>query len=98
MSKLKPNMKERAELVRAMETIARNLNDEEIIYSWLLCGVADGDIDEETTDEDLEWYCEDDNLADLMNVFMRCMARARKSGGLYCDGVCAGEKPEGAVV
>ena len=98
MSKLKPNLKERAELVRAMETIARNLNDENIIYGWLACGVADGDIDYDTTDEDLEWYCEDDNLADLMCVFLRCMVKARKSGGLYCDGVCAGEKPKDVVV
>ena len=85
--------KERAELVRAMETVARCINDEEVFEGWLICGVADGDIDENTTDEDLACYYEDDkDFADLIEEFMHLMARARKSGGLYCDGVCAGER------
>ena len=81
------NLKKRTEVVRAMETLARCVNDEEVFESWLMCGVADGDITSETTDEDLEYYCEDDNFSDLMGLFLRLMARARKSGGLYEDGV-----------
>ena len=81
------NLKKRAEVVRAMETLARCVNDEEIFESWLMCGVADGDITSETTDEDLEYYCEDDNFSELMGRFLRLMTRARKSGGLYKDGV-----------
>ena len=81
------NLKKRAEVVRAMETLARCVNDEEVFESWLMCGVADGDITSETTDEDLEYYCEDDNFSDLMGLFLRLMMRARKSGGLYEDGV-----------
>lgn len=83
--------KERIDLIRAMETIARAVNDEEVFESWLMCGVADGDIDETTTDEDLKWYAEDENFVDLMDVFLRMMTRARKSGGLFCGGVCSKE-------
>lgn len=79
------NLSARAEFVRAMETVARAVNDEEVFYSWLLCGVADGDIDEDTTDEDLEYYCEDKTFADLMERFLDLMKAAKKNGGLYID-------------
>lgn len=75
----------RAKVVRAMETIARCVNDEDVFYRWLLCGVADGDIDNDTTDEDLEYYCEDKTFADLMERFLDLMTAAKKSGGLYED-------------
>lgn len=77
----------RTEVVRAMETLARSVNDEEVFEEWLMCGVADGDIDATTEDEELEYYIEDDNFAELMGTFLRVMARAKKSGGLYVDGV-----------
>ena len=59
---------------------------------WRLCGVADGDIkyaDLDAHDRDgiLDYYTEDVHFADLMDTFLRVMARARKSGGLYCDGI-----------
>ena len=79
------NLSRRAKVVRAMETIARCVNDEEVFYRWLLCGVADGDIDDNTTDEDLEYYCEDKTFADLMERFLDLMNAAKKSGGLYED-------------
>ena len=79
------NLSRRAKVVRAMETIARCVNDEEIFYRWLLCGIADGDIDDDTTDEDLEYYCEDKTFADLMERFLDLMTAAKKSGGLYED-------------
>ena len=50
-------------------------------------GVADGDIDGKETDEDLGYYCEDENFADLMEQFLDLMKSAKKSGGLYCDHV-----------
>ena len=81
------NLKTRAGMVRAMEYIARAVNDEEVFYSWLLCGVADGDIDDSTTDEELEYYCEDETFADLMERFLDLMTRAKKNGGLYIDKV-----------
>ena len=79
------NLSRRAKVVRAMETIARCVNDEEVFYRWLLCGVADGDIDDDTTDEDLEYYCEDKTFADLMERFLDLTTAAKKSGGLYED-------------
>ena len=79
------NLSRRAKVVRAMETIARCVNDEEVFYPWLLCGVADGDVDDDTTDEDLEYYCEDKTFADLMERFLDLMTAAKKSGGLYED-------------
>ena len=82
---------ERIEVVRAMETLARCINNENIFMGWLMVGVADGDITPETTDEDLEYYIEDDTFAELMGTFLRKMAQARKDGGLYCDGVVSEE-------
>ena len=75
-------------MIRAMETVCRNINDEEVFEHWLTLGVADGDIDGTETDEDLECYVDDDkNFADIMQTFLECMKYAHKSGGLYCDKV-----------
>lgn len=81
------NLKTRAEMVRAMETVARAVNDEEVFEAWLVMCVADGDIDDDTTDEDLEYYCEDETFADLMERFLDLMTKAKKNGGLYIDKV-----------
>lgn len=70
---------DRAEFVRAMEMIMRATNDEDIITGWLMCGVADGDITGKETDEELEWYCEDKNFADIMACFSRCMWRITRA-------------------
>lgn len=91
---------ERLQLVKCMEYIVRNLNDESIFTGWLYNGVADGDIEygdvaikpEDT--EDLMYYTEDETFADLIDTFLRLMCRARKSGGLYCGGIAAGEQME----
>lgn len=83
-------MRERIKLVRAMETVARSINDERIFESWLTYGVADGDIEEDTTDEELLYYVKDDNdFSELMWMFLRVMNKAKNSGGLYLDGVCS---------
>lgn len=87
------NVSERIKMVKAMEFIARQINDENIFESWLIGGVADGDIgymDHGYNDldaEDLAYYIDDKNFRDLMGLFLRCMKRAYKSGGLYCDGI-----------
>lgn len=80
-------IKERIEVIRAMETLARAVNDEMVFEKWLICGVADGDIDETTTDEELEYYAEDETFAELMETFLKVMSGAKKSGGLYVDGI-----------
>ena len=80
-------VKTRTKVVRAMETLARAVNDEMVFEEWLMCGVADGDIDALTEDEDLEYYIEDETFAELMGTFLHVMKNAYKSGGLYVDGV-----------
>lgn len=93
------NKVERIKMVKAMEFIARQINDEEGFEPWLALGVADGDIDygdlEVKADdgEMLDYYfVEDVNFADLMDTFLYCMRRAYRSGGLYCDGVVSKEE------
>lgn len=95
--KTEMNMKERVQMVKAMEYITRQLNDESIFMTWLSIGVADGDIpygdleyrgNGDEVDEGLEYYCEDKNFADLMDTFLSLMRRASREGsGLYCDGI-----------
>ena len=90
------NKEERIKMVKAMEYITRQINDEDILYRWLMVGVADGDIeygDLSVPAEDVDLdaamsYCEDDeSFAELMSTFLRLMCSARKDGGLFCDGV-----------
>ena len=73
-----------------MEFIARQLNDENILVDdWLSCGVADGDIEYGNLDEEdvEEYYIQHGNFQDLMETFLDCMVKAKRSGGLYCGGV-----------
>lgn len=89
----KPNFPERIKMVRAMELLARAVNDEAVFERWLVLGVADGDIDPDgaTSDEDLEYYTEDDTFAELMDTFLRVMSGAHRSGGLYFDNITSKE-------
>lgn len=80
-------VKARTKVVRAMETLARAVNDEMVFKEWLMCGVADGDIEANTEDEELDYYIEDEAFAELMGTFLNVMKNAYKSGGLYVDGV-----------
>lgn len=88
-------MDERIKMVKAMEFICRQINDESVFYDvWAMEGVADGDIEYgnltvESDDIDkLDWYLEEENFRNLMDTFLYAMKYAMKSGGLYCDGVC----------
>ena len=84
---------ERIKMVKCMEFICRQINDEEIFDRWITDGVADGDIpygETELTENDSEVFYyirSDDAFSFLMHTFLNIMAQARKSGGLYCDGV-----------
>lgn len=84
-------MKSRKQMVLAMETVVRNINNEDYMESWLMGGVADGDLNEDSTWEDVDdWYVEDGNFTDLMNLFCRIMRGATNdgiNGCLYCDGI-----------
>lgn len=88
------DMRSRAEVVKAMETLVRCINYEDIIDSWLMVGVADGDIREDTTLEEIAemGYVDDAEFKDLMTLFLRLMDRASRNGGLYCDRITSGEK------
>lgn len=88
------NKIERAKMVLAMEFIARQINDEDVLDGWLMCGVADGDIPYGSIDiADVdEYYLNDDTFNDLMSCFLRKMKGAYKSGGLYCDNVVCKDK------
>ena len=93
------NKAERIKMVKAMEFIARQINDEEVFYTWLMGGVADGDIEygdlsEEDPNEVCSWYISDSSFAELMQCFLRHMTYAKKSGGLYCDGVVSKSRAE----
>ena len=74
-----------------MDTIAKMLNDERDYARWALAGIADGEIEEDTKDEDIEWLCADDIFPDLLFNFCRVfgMKNEKATGFLYCDGVVA---------
>lgn len=87
---------ERIKCVKAMEFLARQLNDEDLlINSWLTDGVADGDIEYGDLNitakdfESLECYLDDESFGELMCTFLRVMATAVEEGGLYCDRVAS---------
>lgn len=93
------NKIERIKMVKAMEFITRQLNDEELFMSWLMDGVADGDIrygdlsPNENDEEDMEYYIEDATFADLMDEFLRLMWFAYDdNSGLYCDDIVSAGK------
>lgn len=85
------NKNERVKMVKAMEYIAHQINNEDVFEGWLVSGVADDDIDYgDLTEEDdgsIKYYMEDEHFADLMDTFLWCMNKAYKDGGLYCDGI-----------
>lgn len=84
---------ERIKMVKAMEFIARHVNDETVFETWLISGVADGDIKlgdlsvQKDDKDELEYYLDDESFSDLMAVFLRLMSGANRWGGLYCGNV-----------
>lgn len=81
------NVEYRKNVVLAMESLVRAVNNEELIEPWLMCGVPDGDIQQYTPDEVDEYFIEDNNFAELMGLFLKIMSRAKNDGGLYVDKV-----------
>lgn len=56
--------------VIAMDRLARELIDEDLFESWLICGVADGDIDKCTAWDDIdECYLSNENYNQLCELF-----------------------------
>lgn len=82
------NKKDRCEVVRAMELLARTVNNDSVFTEWLAEGVGDGDITPATTDDDLDCYIEDDDMfGGLLYTFLHLMHTAYEKDGLYVDGV-----------
>ena len=85
--------KAQAKMIIEMDNIARCVNNENILYSWVMGGVPDGDIPYKDTisledlDEVAETYDEYDFKV-FVGCFLRCMKSAGKNG-LYVDGVVA---------
>lgn len=88
------NKELRKKAVVAMEFLARAINDEDVLNGWLMCGVADGDIPQNSLDPDYvdEAYIDDDTFKDLISCFLRRMSAAYKSGGLYIDKIVSDSK------
>lgn len=88
--------KAQAKMVIEMDDIARCINDENIVESWMMGGIPDGDIPYKNTismedlDEISEMYDEYDFKV-FIGCFLRCMKSAGRDG-LYLDGVIADNK------
>lgn len=93
MEKSNRNGIERVKMIKAMEFIARHINNEYLFQKWVIHGVADGDIEygdltvDANGDEIARAYIDDACFADIMSAFQHIMYQAYKSGGLYCDNV-----------
>lgn len=85
------NKVERTKMVKAMEFICRQINDEFVFDGWLMTGVADEDIEYgDLSDYPIDdAYTEDECFKQLMACFLRRMKRAGESGGLVCDDIVA---------
>ena len=89
-------MSERAKMIMAMEYIARQINNEDVFETWLMCGVADGDInygDFDISNID-EYYLDDITFKNIMSTFLVCMDNAFKDGGLYCGNVVSKDRSD----
>ena len=74
------NVKERVEVVLAMEKLARMVNDEDVFAHWLTMGVPDGSVAE--TAYDIGDLLDDQTFMELMSAFVETMHMAYEDGGL----------------
>ena len=76
--------------IRAMDTLARCINDEEIFEVWLMLGVADGDCEYYDDIGLYEEYYEDneENFKELVELF-RNLIRDSAEDGLYIGDIVA---------
>lgn len=100
---MKPeNIAERVELLKAMDTIVRSLDDESVMNLWLTNGVPDG-----ADDSDYEFIAEDvatseDNdgntscFEECCRCFTACIARGAKYG-YYSGGVLGDVRPAAEI-
>jgi len=90
------NKTERIKMVKAMEFIARQIPDEDILKTWIDYGVEDGDIEygdldstiRDSGSDPIEKYISDDKLEEVMKTFIEVVRNAyNETIGLCCDGV-----------
>lgn len=81
------NIHHRCTVIRAMEIIVQAVNNTKLITQWRVEAIADGDIRPDTTDDDMEYYLDDDTFAAIMDTFLQVMSNAQADGGLYVDGI-----------
>ena len=83
----------RKSLVLSMDRIIRSINCEIYIEQWLMSGVADGELDNNSTIDDVDdFYIQDDEFKILMDVFSKLVDKAIRNGGFYCDGIISKQK------
>ena len=71
----------RYEFLKAMDTIARAFNDEDIFMDWITYGIEDGCTD-------YSYYDADDIFQNMLTEFCYLMKIAtRENGALYVDGI-----------
>lgn len=82
--------KKRCEILRAMDLIARTLNNDPLYTEWMIEAVIDEDMTDQTTDKDLEGYVKnDDEFAGILYTFLHVMSEAFQQDGLTVDGVAS---------
>lgn len=76
--------------IRAMDTIVRCLNDEELFMVWLMSGVADGDCEYYDDLGLYEEYYEDneESFKEMVELF-RNLIKESEEDGLYIGDVVA---------
>lgn len=72
----KGEKKIRKERILQMERIMRRINNENIFATWLVAGVADGDLD--------DYYIEDETYSFITGLFLKLTLSAIKHGG-FCE-------------
>ena len=81
------NDSERYAIIRSMDMLARQTNNETALEMWFEQGISDGDSDTETSDEMLNDYISDEKFRDVLDTFLCVMCESYKQGGLSVDGV-----------
>ena len=81
------NTKLRKKTVLAMELLVRQVNNENLLEPWWMCGVPDGEIQKFEENEVDETLIKKENYAELMGLFLKIMSKANKNGGLYSDNI-----------
>ena len=87
---------ERQKALVCMEYLCRQINNEDFLDTWLMCGVPDGDIEYGNLDPtqiyEEDYMVSDEGFKDIMTTFLICMKNAYNNGGLYCGEIVSGDK------